>query len=71
MIIIIAYKMFNYINTKVINYLKDFLRSLKIDKSVPISTNTIKYTFYIISKAIEIISRRLNIKLSFNTPKST
>ena len=65
-----VYKIFSYASTKVINYLKGSLRGLKIDKSVFILTNMIKYTSYIILKATEIISRRLNIKLSFNTPKS-
>ena len=62
--------MFSHVNTEIINHLKGFLRGLKIDKSVPIFTNTVKYTSYITSKAIKIISRRLDIKLSFNTPGS-
>ena len=65
-----TYNVFNYINPKVIDYLKESLRGLRIDKSVFTLNNTVKYTFYTILKITKIISRKLDVEVSFNTPKS-
>ena len=65
-----AHNVFNYTNPKVIDYLKKSLRGLRIDKSVFILNNTVKYTSYTILKATKIIFRRLDVEVSFNTPRS-
>ena len=65
-----AHKVFSHASTEVINHLEGSLRGLKIDKSVPAPANTVKCTSCATSKATEIISRRPDMKLSFDTPRS-
>ena len=65
-----AHNVFGYTNPEIIDYLKGFLRNLRIDKSVSILNNTIKYTSYATLKTTKIIFRKLDVEVSFNTPKS-
>ena len=65
-----AHNVFGHASPEVIDHLEGSLRGLRIDKSVSAPSNTVKCTSCATSKATEIISRRPDVEVSFDTPGS-